>query len=61
LTTPVGVPNIYFGFDKRLLNMKPSEILSNGLYNNNSNFPTDESSEFRDVSLGLDGLILLNR
>ena len=33
LTTPVGVPSLFFGFDKRLLELKPSEILSKGLYN----------------------------
>lgn len=61
MTTPVGVPNIFFGFDKRLLTMKATEILSKGLYNEDSLFPTNENSEFREISLGLDGLILLNR
>jgi hypothetical protein len=60
LITPVGVPNIYFGFDKRLLNMKPAEILLSGLYNEDSIFPTIENSQFSEVSLGLDGLILIN-
>lgn len=61
LTTPVGVPNIYFGFDKRLLSMKPSELLSNGLYNEDFIFQTKNNSELKEVSLGLDGLILINR
>lgn len=60
LTTPVGVPNIFFGFDKRLLKLKPSEILAKGLYSNNEKFTTKENPEFREVSIGLDGLILIN-
>ena len=61
MTTPVGVPNIFFGFDKRLLKMNPKEILANGLYNEDSIFSTKENPKFREVSLGLDGLILLNK
>lgn len=61
LTTPVGVPNIFFGFDKRLLSMNPTEILSTGLYNEDSIFPTNGNSQFGGVSLGLDGIILFNR
>jgi hypothetical protein len=61
LTTQVGVPNILFGFDKRLLNMTPAEILLKGLYNDDSIFPIVENLRVREVSLGLDGLILVNR
>jgi hypothetical protein len=59
LTTPVGVPNIFFGFDKRLLKLNPAELLSKGLYGNEKLFVT-ESNRFNQVSLGLDGLILID-
>ncbi|WP_293313276.1 hypothetical protein [Pedobacter sp. UBA5917] len=60
LTTPVGVPQLFFGFDKRLLELKPSEILSKGLYNDDGFFPTNDNLPFREVSLGLDGIILID-
>lgn len=60
LTIPVGVPNIFFGFDKRLLELSPYELLSEGLYSNYE-FPQNETSGFREVSLGLDGIIIFNK
>lgn len=60
LTTPVGVPNIYFGFDKRLLSIQSSEILSNGLYEDVTIFMERSGMRREEVSLGLDGLILIN-
>ena len=61
LTTPVGVPNIYFGFDKRILKLKLSEILEKGLYPDSIEFPTIDDTVFREVSVGLDGIILINK
>ena len=61
LTTPVGVPNLFFGFDKRLLSMEPTELLLNDLYDEDFINQPIVNSEFSEVSLGLDGLILINR
>lgn len=59
-TTPVGVPNIHFGFDERLLKMSSADLLSNGLRYEEleSNRQGDNQSTF---SVGADGLILFDR
>jgi hypothetical protein len=60
LATQVGVPNIFFGFDKRILKMSASEILEKGLYPDDTIFEFKNSAEYKEVSLGLDGIILVN-
>jgi hypothetical protein len=60
LTIPVGVPNIFFGFDKRILEMNANELLNNDLYNEEQKLlKTIEGSQ--TISLGLDGLILFDK
>ncbi len=59
--TPVGVPNIFFGFDERILDLTPSEILKNGLYPKNWLFEQRREYENIELSVGLDGIIIMNK
>ncbi|NBA85537.1 hypothetical protein GVN16_07185 [Emticicia sp. CRIBPO] len=61
LITPVGMPSIYFGFDKRLLDMNVADLLSEkGLYYNTDTYLQNYSEDSEHVSLGLDGIILVD-
>lgn len=59
LTTPVGVPNIFFGFDKRILKITTPDLINNDLYSN------DIFNNFKELgqnySIGLDGIIIFNK
>ncbi len=60
LTTPVGAPNIFFGFDKRILQLSSKDLLTKGLYDNTSDFSETYKRNNRNISIGLDGIILLD-
>lgn len=61
LTTPVGVPDIYFGFDERILDLSPTEILEKGLYPKGWISEQNVKNNNAEVSVGLDGILLMNR
>lgn len=60
LTIPVGVPNIYFGFDERILHLSSTELLENNLYENIEKITTNNNL-YSDISLGYDGIILISK
>jgi hypothetical protein len=59
LMTPVGVPNIFFGFDKRILKLETPDLINEDLYT------IDDFNNFRELgqnfSIGLDGIIIMNK
>lgn len=61
LTTPVGVPNIFFGFDERILELRPADLLEKGLYLENMMTQPKVENENIEISVGLDGILLMNR
>lgn len=61
LTVPVGVPNLFFGFDKRILELSSEEISEKGLYEKGEISTIVKDKNFNGISLGNDGLILINR
>jgi len=52
---PVGVPNIYFGFDKRILEISSKEFISYNFYDWAVDYEKHDN-----ISLGLDGIILID-
>lgn len=65
MTIPVGAPDLYFGFDTRILELSSNELLKNGLYNNKDIFMEPEEKVFTqrrrfETSIGTDGIILAN-
>lgn len=60
LTVPVGVPDIRFGFDERLLKLNPKELLDEELYPDYNDIRLANSNSHREFSLGLDGIVIVN-
>ena len=59
MISPVGAPNIYFGFDERILDLSSTEILKEGLYP--KGWVSEQKFGNTEVSLGLDGILLIKR
>ncbi len=57
LTTQVGVPRLHFGFDKRILDLVTHDMINKDLYTDDE---LNVLKEQQDLSLGLDGIILIN-
>lgn len=60
LTIPIVWPNLLFGFDKRILNMTSSKLLTYDLYSDELLPLSSEFSQKMEFSLGHDGIILIN-
>lgn len=56
---PIIKPNLFLGFDERILKLSNEEILINGLYSKNEITELKQNKPF-EFSLGLDGLILID-